>query len=107
MFSAALGYFVLYCVFVKLVIANLFPVHVALGYKRSSSHERPGGAVSKPEEMFRKWLGLVHGTEKCSAGRLAKERVQLGMDLILYLVGSQKHLGCLCRYYHSNLSRVS
>lgn len=81
---------------------------VVICYKRSSARERPGEAVSKPEEMFQKWLGFAHGTEKRSAGRLAKEHVQLGMDVILYLVGSQKHLGCLlCGYYRNNLPRFS
>lgn len=79
-----------------------------IGCKRSSACEKPGGAVSKPEEMCQKWLGFVHRTEKNSAGRLPKEHVQLGIDLILYLVGSQKYLRCLlCGYYHRNLSHFS
>lgn len=79
-----------------------------VGYKRSSARQRPGEAVSQLEEIFQKWLGFVHGTEKSSAGSLAKEHVQLGTDLIAYLVSSKKHLGCLlCRCYHSNLSRFS
>lgn len=79
-----------------------------IGYKRSSVHERPGGALSKPEERFQKCQHLCIGTKKHSAGILAKEHVHLGMDVILYIVGSQNHVGCLlCIYYPSSLSHFS